>query len=168
MDEDLEFLFGEEGAKEADTQIQAYKDEAAKSVNGTISAHKTVWEGKGGKEQGSLSKQSELWAKKLSGHRVTCPSCKCTALLYGNPIMAATQKIDDDLIVEKQSMRPSKFECIACGLKISGFSRLNACGLGDSYTSTSTYEAADYFNITSGDEWDGMEEDFNEQYFDDP
>ena len=162
MDKDLKFLFGEDGAKEADTQIQAYKDEAAKTVNGTIKAHKTVWESKEEDEQDTKSKQAEIWAKKQNGHKVTCPACECAALLYGDPLGAATQEIEDDFIIEKQAMRPSKFECIACGLKISGFSKLNACSLGDAYTSTSTYEAADYFDIPLNDEWDGMEEDNNE------
>jgi hypothetical protein len=162
MDKDLGFLFGEVGAKEADTHIQAYKDDAAKAVKGTIDAHKTVWQGKGEEEQTTLSKQSEIWAKKQSGHREACPSCECAALLHGDPIGDTTQQIEGDFIIEKQSMRPSKFECIACNLKISGFSKLNACGLGNAYTSKSTYEAADYFDITSDDEWDGMEQDNNE------
>jgi ribosomal protein L37AE/L43A len=38
----------------------------------------------------------------------------------------------------------SLFECVACGLKISGLSYLSACGLGDTYTGTFTYDAAEY------------------------
>jgi hypothetical protein len=67
------------------------------------------------------------------------------------------------MIVERQSMLPSNFECTACGLKISGYSKLNACGLGDAFTSTVQFDAAEYFGIESEeDPYAGMEPDFNE------
>lgn len=55
---------------------------------------------------------------------------------------------------------PSKFECVACGLKISSLSQLHAAGLGDTYKATYVYEASDYFK--SSDEYEGYEPDFNE------
>ena len=44
-------------------------------------------------------------------------------------------------------MLPSAFECIACGLKISGLSKLSACGLGDAFTSTTRMTPAEYFGL---------------------
>jgi hypothetical protein len=44
-------------------------------------------------------------------------------------------------------MRPSSFKCFACKLKVTGFSKLNACGLGDTFTAKSLYEPADYFQL---------------------
>jgi hypothetical protein len=69
-------------------------------------------------------------------------------------------------------MLPSTFECIACGLRISGLSKLSACGLGDAFTAKSIYSAADFFGLYTEDEleeargempnYPDYEEDFNE------
>jgi len=70
-------------------------------------------------------------------------------------------------------MLPSAFECVACGLKIAGLSKLSACGLGDGFIATSTLSPAEFFGLyterdleeaqasasTGEPEW---EEDFNE------
>jgi hypothetical protein len=70
------------------------------------------------------------------------------------------QKIEDDLMVETQQYLPSKFECVACQLKIAGLSQLAACGLGDTYTATFTYDLADYY--APNDDYAGYEDDNNE------
>jgi hypothetical protein len=38
-------------------------------------------------------------------------------------------------------MKPEAFSCVACGLKIAGFSKLLAAGLGNTYILTSHYDA---------------------------
>ena len=49
-------------------------------------------------------------------------------------------------------MLPSSFECIACGLRISGISKLSACGLGDAFTKTSKLSVAEFFGLYTEDE----------------
>ncbi len=62
-------------------------------------------------------------------------------------------------------MRPASFECVACGLKISGYSKLVACSLGDAFTSTVHYDATEYFDTDIEEEFRGMmEEDNNEPF----
>lgn len=160
LDETLELLLGKEEATLASTIISAYKDDSAKAVLKSISAHKTVWEGKSASERTKLSNQASTWATKQSGHRVHCPACENDALVVGTAIAAPFQKIEDDLMVETQQYLPSKFECIACQLKISGLSQLAACGLGDTYTATFTYDLADYY--APNDNYVGYEDDNNE------
>ena len=162
LDESLEFLFGPEEAKAAKTHVQALKDEAAKAVKGTINACKTLWSEKGADEKQKLGEQAKLLASRHIGHRVLCPACNNMALVQGSPIGAPTQDIDGDMVIEKQPMLPSSFECTACGLKISGYSKLMACELGDTYTSKSTYDATEYFGVEPENEWYGMEDDNNE------
>ena len=69
-------------------------------------------------------------------------------------------------------MLPSAFECIACGLRISGFSKLSAAGLGDAFTATSTFSVPEYFGLHTDEELEearaeglpgrDWEDDFNE------
>ena len=160
LDDTLEFLFGDDEAETARKQIKAHNDATANAVKGTINAHKTLWDEKEPSDRENLIKQAELLSSRNMGHRVECPSCASTSLLQGSPMGAPVQTIEDDTIMEKQSMLPSHFECLACGLKVLGFAKLNACGLGDAYTSTSHYDPPEYFEVSA--EWHGFEEDNNE------
>jgi hypothetical protein len=119
-----------------------------------------VWESKDPEEQKELTQKASVWATRQTGHRVVCPSCANEALVMGGPISEPLRKLDGDLIVEAQEYLPSKFECIACQLKIAGLSQLSACGLGVTYKSTSTYDAADYY--APEDEYPGFDDDNNE------
>ena len=160
LDESLEFLFGDDEAETARELIEAHNDETAKVVKGTITAHKTLWDEKELGERENLMKQAELLSSRNVGHRVECPSCASASLLQGSAMGPPVKTIEDDMIIEKQSMLPSHFECVACGLKVLGFAKLNACGLGDAYTSTSHYDPPEYFGASA--EWYGYDDDNNE------
>ena len=158
--EQLVLLVGEKESKVAAKLISASKDESAKAVAKAISDHKTVWESKIAEEQKKLTRKASAWATRQAGHRVICPACANEALVTGGPISGPIRKLDGDLIVEAQEYLPSKFECIACQLKIAGLSQLSACGLGATYKSTSTYDAAEYY--APEDEHPGFDDDNNE------
>lgn len=74
--------------------------------------------------------------------------------MTGGPVSAPVRKLDGDEIVEKQEYLPSHFECIACGLKIGGLSRLAVVSLANRYTNTQVYDAAQYC-AEPDDEWAG-------------
>jgi hypothetical protein len=160
MGEQLTFLFGRDEAKTAATLIAASKDESAKAVKKAIGAHRTVWESKDPAEREKAARQASTWAMRQTGHRVSCPACGNDALVVGAPVSEPVRKLDGDFIVETQQYLPAKFECVACQLKIAGLSQLSACGLGDPYKSTSTYDAADYF--APEDQFAGFDDDNNE------
>ena len=122
--------------------IEALKDDTAKSVKSTISAHETVWSSKSDEEKDKLKKQAESVSLRHYGHRVKCPSCSCTALVLGKAAGAPKRTVDDG-ISERQMMKPESFQCAACGLRVSGYAKLLAAGLGDTYISTSHYEPDD-------------------------
>ena len=157
---DLDELLGDDEAKMAVILIATLADETAKAVKGTINAHRAVWEQKEKDEQAKLSSQADLWATRRAGHRVKCPACGSAAMVLGEPISIPQKTIEGDVITESQEHLPNKFECIACGMKISGLSQLNAAGLGDVYKETNSYDAAEYYAPEdSAPHW---EEDNNE------
>lgn len=158
---DLADFFGKEEAKTAGKLIAAHGDGAAKAVKATISAHATVW---GDKDKAERMKQAgiaSVWATKHAGHRVKCSACKCDAIVVGDPISSPRKSIEGDIITEKQEYLPNKFECVACGMKISGLSQLTAAGLGDTYVNTQDYDASEYY-ASEPDGFDGYEPDNNE------
>lgn len=157
----LEDFVGADEAQAAEQLMEAAADESAKAVKGDVEAHRKVWEAKSHEERATLVAQADLWATRQVGHRVRCPACDSVALVFGRAVAAATQRLEDDMIIEKQEYLPSHFECIACGLKISTLSRLTVIGLADRYTNTQEYDAADYY-AQLRDDWAGYEEDNNE------
>lgn len=163
MGRTLEEFLGADEAKAALALMVAAADESAKAVKGDVFAHWKVWESKDAQERKTLTAQAQLWARRQDGHRVVCPACSSAALVFGKPIARATQKLEDDLIVERQERLPTKFECIACGLKIIGLSRLARVDLANRYISTKKYDPAEIYAPPS-DDWAVYEEDNNEPF----
>ena len=159
--ETLDSLFGSEEAIVAKVLIKADREQSAKAVLGTIEAHRTVWASKEPDERTLAMAQASAWATRQSGHRAKCPACGCDALLTGDPTSAPTKTLKDNLIIVTQYYLPLRFECISCGLKVSGHSQLHACGLGDSYKATFNFNAADYYAPT--EESEEYEPDYNER-----
>ena len=160
MGDSLERFLGKEKADLAEAMIAADRDESAKSINKEINAHKMVWNGKNSDEQERIALQASTWAIRQVGHRVLCPACGCDAILSGSAIAAPLRSIAKDEITETQEYLPSRFECVACGLKISGLSQLSAAGLGDPYNATFTYDLNDIYVLE--DDYGDYEPDFNE------
>jgi hypothetical protein len=158
----LNDIFGDDETETARTQILSIADTAALAVRGEVARFVTIWADKSEEEREELSLQAHTWASRTIGHRVRCPSCRSRAIVHGTPQGAPTKRIEEDMIVERQTMLPSIFLCVACGLRIAGFSKLNACGLGNTFTSTSRSDAAEYFS--DGAEY-GPEPDYNEDEF---
>ena len=162
MDKSLGDLVGRMEAQVAGKLIAAAIDEAAKAVRGAIKTHETVWAQKDAKERARLIAQGAAWARRDVGHKVTCPACKSEALVAGEAIATPKKSIDGDMIIETQEFLPSRFQCVACGLKISGLSHLSASGLGDFYKRTTTYDAAEYYAPDEEEQYAGYDEDNNE------
>lgn len=155
--------------KTAEELINSLDDAAARAVQQDIKAHAKVWENKNQESRDSAILQAQAWATRHAGHRVQCPACNSPALLQGSPSGPVATTVGDDEVIQRQTMLPTSFECIACGLKISGFSKLSACGLGDAFTAKTIYTAAEFFELYTEDELEEArneipeyEPDFNE------
>lgn len=120
------------------------KDENAALAQ--IAAHERVWQAKDKKEQIKLLAEANAWATKSSGHRVDCPSCKSPAIVTGPVVGEQKKTLKDDQVIEKVEHFPTKFECVACGLKMSGAIKLAAAHFANRYTSTTTYDALAYYS----------------------
>ena len=151
--------------------VASLKDTAAKGVEQDVHAHRDLWQTKSPEEQEILQKQAEMWASRQKGHRTVCPACGSPALLRGAGQGSVATEVGQDEVVQKQTMLPSTFECIACGLKISGLSKLSACGLGDAFISTTRMTPAEFFGLYTEQDIEEAraegvepqwEEDFNE------
>ena len=160
MGMNLRDFVGEDEAEIAKKLIAAAADDSAKAVRGDVEAHKRVWVAKDEKEREKHTAQAAVWATRNVGHRVECPACVSQAIVVGEPVTAPVQRLRDGEITETQEYLPNQFECIACGLKIGGLSRLAVIGLGDRYKKTQVYDASEYY--APQDDYAGYEDDNNE------
>ncbi|MCA1403050.1 hypothetical protein I6F26_00315 [Ensifer sp. IC3342] len=156
----LEDVIGTEEADIAAKLIAAAADESAKSVLGDVARHKSDWDNLPPEQKETLAKSAKVWATRYTGHRVACPACGSTALVVGEAVAVPVRKLEEDEIVETQEYLPSRFECVACRLKISGLSRLTVVGLSARYRKTTVYDAAEYY--APEDNYAGYEDDNNE------
>lgn len=141
--------------------IRSVQDATAESVQGEIKSFKDKWSQKPRDQQERLVTKATDWALRNAGHVVCCPSCNSSALLQGDEITPVRTEIDKETneIIVRQTMLPSSFECIACGLKITGYSRLSACNLGSHFTKTTVHTASDYFDLFTEEEaWEYIRE----------
>jgi ribosomal protein S27E len=148
----------------ATRQIQAKRDEAAKSVGADIARHQGLWLALSPEEQTLRTRRSELTSLRSVAHRVTCPACGNQALVFGEPHGEVHTEVDDSTVVLRQSMLPERFFCFGCELKVLGYSQLAAAGLGDVFTATTRKSAAEHFAAGSDDEedYDFSLDDFND------
>lgn len=165
MGKGLDDLFDD--PKTAEEMIASLQDTAAKAVAQDIEAHKQIWQQKKPDEREVSLAQAVARVTRHAGHRTKCPACGSPALIRGSSQGVVTTQVGEDVIVQKQTMVPSSFQCVACNLKISGLSKLSACGLGDAFTATSTVSAAAFFGLYTEEELEearagSIEEDFNE------
>ncbi|MNL11861.1 hypothetical protein D3C87_1327130 [compost metagenome] len=115
MDEKLSTMMP--NANKAQEMIDSLDDATAKAVEQEIKAYAKVWSNKSEENQNTAKSQAEIWATRQSGHRISCPACKSSALLHGAPNGAVSTTIGDDEVIQRQIMLPSAFECIACQMK---------------------------------------------------
>ena len=152
MEKELEDILSDpEGAQ---SMIDAFEDKAAKAVDQDIKAHRKVWSNKSDREREAAVGQAQSRATRHVGHRISCPACKSPAILQGSPSGTVSTEFSngEGLVIQRQTMLPKSFECIACGLKISGLSKLAACGLGDAFTGKDVYSAAEFFELYTEEE----------------
>lgn len=151
---------GKDEAKVANQLIDAAADDSAKAIRGVVEAHKNVWLAKTEAERTTLVTQAAVWSTRQTGHRVICPACASQALVFGEPASPVTQRLNNGEVTETQEYLPNQFECIACGLRMTGLSKLTVVGLGDRYKKTHTYDLSQYYE--PDDEYEGYEDDNNE------
>lgn len=160
-----------DNSKAAEDLVASLQDTAAKAVEQDIEKHKKVWENKGPAEKEASLAQAISWASRHAGHRTKCPACSSPSLIHGSSHGDVSTEVGDEVVVQKQRMLPSSFECIACNLRISGLSKLTACGLGDAFTASSRFSVAEFFGLHTDEELEEaraegaeppFEDDFNE------
>jgi hypothetical protein len=97
--------------------------------------------------QSAESVRNYLDKLQLGGHRVVCPACGAKSWVTGEPISRQDTRLEGSSVVERVSMLPTSFACVACGLKLAGHSELQAVGLGGQFTRSLYFDAVYYYGM---------------------
>jgi hypothetical protein len=160
QDESLKSLFGEDESKVAEEILGKVESDVISHVKSSIAAHARVFETKDADERVKLAEIAQIDSDKLSHkghHRVKCPSCQCTATVQGATYGGERLEHKDGMIIVRESVVPTKFNCLGCGLKLSGYQELVAAGVGDHYTNRSEYDPPDYYELVDPNDREAMD-----------
>ncbi|MDO3695990.1 hypothetical protein QVZ41_14150 [Wenyingzhuangia sp. chi5] len=163
--ESLNSLFGDDVQKEADLILAEVEESVIGKTKSLIAAHSKVFGGKEPEKKAELKETAQKSGDRLSyrgHHRVECPSCKCTATVFGEPYGKQNVESNEDEIIVRQSILPTKFHCIACELKLINYSSLKAAGIGNHYTRRNIYTPEEYYDMINPDDSDMITERYNE------
>lgn len=165
QEETLETLFGKDIQGEAQIILEELKDEVIGKTKTAIAAHKRVFEGKSKESQTELKENAQKESDRLAYrgyHRVICPACKSTATVFGEPYGRQIVENNEDEIIVKQPILPTKFACLACELKLTGYSSLKAADVADHFTRRNNYTPEEYYNLIHPEDEDSITERYNE------
>jgi hypothetical protein len=157
--ESLLTLFGGDEAKGAEVVLLETQGIVAAKAKEQISAHRRVYENKDKAEQDKLTalanEQSDILSHQKH-HRVKCPACASTATVQGDPFGPALVENTETEVVVRQSVMPTKFQCLACGLKLSGYGELMSAGVADHFTHRTNVSPEDYYGLVDPEDGDTM------------
>lgn len=160
LGESLESVFGVEEAKIADRILSENQSEVKKRVFDLIAAHRKVFYQKSEEERTALAAKAKSESDNLAAkrhHRTICPACKSVATIQGETFGSERVTHEEDAIIVLQAVSPSSFLCGACGLKLDGYSQLEAAELGGQYTRTTEYTPEDYYGLVNPENFDPSE-----------
>ena len=158
--ETLTSLFGEEEAQSALDIIKALDGEVTNKVKSRIAAFSKVFHEKDKKEQARLKAVSEQQGEVLchrQHHRVECPACKCTATVQGDTYGREQVENQEDEIIVRQSVIPTKFICTTCTLKLDGYAELIAANVADHFTHRLHYTPEEFYELVDPNDSEMMQ-----------
>lgn len=166
QEESLSTLMGQQEADAAQRILDETQRNLDERIKSLIGAHIRVFNNKDAAEQESLRAEAANQGELLSHqkhHRVNCPACKCVATVQGEVHGGEHVEHGNNKIVVRQDVVPTKFQCIACGLKLTGYGELLAAGVADNFTHRTEYSPEDYYQLLDPNDVYAME-DYAEQH----
>ncbi|WP_459693162.1 hypothetical protein [Achromobacter xylosoxidans] len=158
--ETLTSLFGKDEATVAEGILDKAEASFISQVKSAISAHTKVFQAKSTEERTQLARDADITSDELSHrghHRVMCPACGSKATVQGTTYGGERLEHKDGMIIVRESVTPTKFSCIACGLKLAGYQELVAAGVGDHFTHRSEYSPSDYYELVDPNDRETMD-----------
>lgn len=145
---ELSDLLANDEVKAATTMLLADEETVRSEVKEAIGRARVTFEGRAEADRASALATAEESAKKhrsWGGLTATCPACGAEGCLDGEDVSVSETRLEDDLLRWEQVVLPTKFECLACELRLEGYERVEAAGLGGHRTREHWDDPVDYY-----------------------
>lgn len=160
QDESITSLFGDDEAKTAENIILEVEGKVTEKILSLIAAHRKVFDGKENDEKEALKEEAIKQGEILSHqkhHCVQCPACNCVATVQGDTYGREQIENKKDEIIVRQSVIPTKFSCMACGLKLNGYGQLSSANVADHFTHRIHYTPEEYYELIDPNDTEVMQ-----------
>lgn len=150
--ESLDTIFEEDIAKSAIIFLEEADEKILSKTKTLIAAHYNVFSAKEEEQREKLKLEAETKSQILSHkkhHKVECPACKCTGTVEGDVYGKIIVENDDDEIITRQSVIPTKFHCTACDLKLDSYAKLKAASISKHFTHRIHFTPEEYYDMIS-------------------
>jgi hypothetical protein len=156
LGKELEDLFSEEEAEAARAMVAAAAEALESEVKAYIAEVRAAFEELDREEQ---DRRLALGARIIDdraekavaaadlGMIVECPACGGKAWVSGEFVRAGEPQAGEEFIVQEIVKIPTALECPACGITLSGHSRMHAIGHGGFFTGQVHEDPASFYNI---------------------
>lgn len=147
----LGHLFGGEEAKTARRLIRAAERNTRGEVLAEIARCRAAFEALDADEQKRRQQIARTEALRIAAmplaRRVGCPACGSAGVQSGQRVRASVPIAEEDSIVIRTAVLPTKYGCIACELKLNGHPRLHFAGLGDEFTVSDHLDPSEFYDF---------------------
>lgn len=116
-----------------------------------------------------IASEADTFKKNPLFRKATCPACGCSAVMTGEQVGRGPVRIDESNTTIEREVRvlPTRFRCLCCDLRLTGFQEMRQAGLGGVYTVIESEDPVEFFGIEPSDYIDPdeyMREHFAPEY----
>ena len=162
----LGHLFGADEAKTARRLIKAEESNMRAKVLAEIARCHAAFAALPASDRQNLARDGALTAKASTlgrlAQRIRCPACESLGAQSGQRIRASDPIAEEDMVVIRTVVLPTKFRCYACKLFFKTHAQLHFAGLGDQFTADEYTEPSDFYGLVYESDREDYEEYMNE------
>jgi hypothetical protein len=152
----LGHLMGADAARTARRLIKATESDVKETVLGEISRRRAAFEDLDPSAQAQLRSDAALKARanvlgnvlgRGLAQRIRCPACASFAVSWGQRVRSGEPIAEEDTVVIRTVVLPTRFACYACELRLSSHPQLHFAGIGDQFTVNEYTEPSDCYGL---------------------
>lgn len=159
----LGHLIGGDAARTARTLIRAAEANVRGRVLGEIAQRRAAFGDLDPPVQSDLRRKAALQATanvlgKTLAQRARCPACESFGATWGQRVRSSEPVAEEDAVVMRTVVLPTRFMCTACDLRLVGHAQLHFGGIGDAFTVKEHSDPADFYGLYT------PEADYEDEY----
>jgi len=148
----LGHLIGGDAAKTARSLIKAAESDVRGKVLSEIARRRTAFEELDPADQADKRREARLQAQatvlgRALAQRIRCPACDSFAASWGQRVRSSEPIAEEDTVVIRTVVLPTRFTCYACELRLNTHPQLHFAGVGDQFTVNEYTEPSDFYGL---------------------